>query len=216
MKRIAGVPILITLFYVAAFVVANLDGYHLHLYSPWQQTTAGLETAIPEANWIHGWPIAFAVRPSMYSKTGKNDTIQNFVPSNTGVYSRWPIESYNGLFDFRMCAVDFAYFLSTSFGVYLAAGRICKTLRIRLRFSILFLLAIITASACLVYFRNFALADRYGLQYTVLGILYCGGSIAILWTLARLVAACRWFHIISGQNNADAPQSPSQTNLLNH
>ena len=182
MKSELSIPLATTLLYVTAFILANLDGYHLHFIDTWNSKPVSLKTEIPNAYWIHGWPVGFAVRPSVYSKSaGKGVVIRSFAISDQGVYSRWPIDSFVQRFDLLAFLTDVLYFVATSFGICIATRQFCNRFRLKLRFGISSLILLTAACALVARFREPIFTNRFYLQYFILAVLYAGAFAIFFW-----------------------------------
>ncbi|GAA5511113.1 hypothetical protein [Novipirellula caenicola] len=178
----------VTLLVLGSFAFLNLDGYQLHFASPWGGI-GEMAGEPPTHNWAHGWPVAFAVRSSVYSiSTGRGVTVASFT-GGYSLYSRWPIdESPIAAFSGMAATCDMLLGIVLAIGTYAGTRKLVGDIQIRLRFGLRTLLACVFAFAILLAFRNWLFPTRYVIELlaaTVVGFGACVSVIAIPLHLRR-------------------------------
>ena len=183
-----ALPALATLLVLGSFAFLNLDGYQLHLVSPWGGV-GEMTGEPPTHNWTHGWPVAFAVRSSIYSvNAGRGVVVASFIGGH-GLYSRWPIdESPIAAFSGIAATIDLLLLFALAFGAYVGTRTIAGYIGIRLRFRLRTLFACMFAFAILLAFRDWLFPSRFVIELLA-GLVIAYGTgvsvIAIAWRFRR-------------------------------
>lgn len=168
MRHEQSFAILCTLVVVASLAFLNLDGYQKYL----ALTTNGarfhgpgnFSGEPPVINWVHGWPIGFAIRSSIQlpnplppggvilSAAGAPDL------PNT---SRWPFDSTPiRHFGVSGAVLDALICLAIGVGTYLGAKGFAERLKLQVRFRLATILVLIAAVALVVRQRDWIFATR--------------------------------------------------------
>ncbi len=176
---------------LASCVFLNVDGYQLHLISPWGGV-GEITGEPPLVNWCHGWPVGFAIRSSMYSvDAGRGVNVQSFT-GDCGLYSRWPIdESPVIAFSVLAAVCDLLICMTLVCGTFVGARKLALHFGFRLRFGIRSLLVWVFVLAVVLTLRHWVFASRYVLEViafvvTTFGICMC--LMAIPWRTGELDA----------------------------
>jgi hypothetical protein len=164
----------VTALIAVALAFLNLDGYQLHVASPWGRGDVVGEP--PVSNWVHGWPIGFAVRSSIYSvHAGRGAKVQSFTGEH-GLYSRWPFDdSPVSAFSVLAASGNLLICALLLIGTFVGTRKLAGRLKLHLQFTLRALLICVLASAVLVAGREWFFASRYVLEtIAVLSIAFAG------------------------------------------
>src|SRR5690606_15397516 len=136
----------------------------LHLISPWGGV-GEIKGEPPLINWAHGWPVAFAIRSSVYSvSAGRGIPVQS-IAGDVGLYSRWPIDD-SPIIAFSVVAAvcDVLFCLALVCGTFVGARKLARRFGLRLRFGIRSLLVGFSVLAVVLTSRHWLFASRYVLE----------------------------------------------------
>ena len=177
-------PAVATFAVIGSFGFLNLDGYQLHLASPWGGIGA-MTGEPPTSNWVHGWPVGFAVRPSIYSvSAGRGVKVRSFT-GEYGLYSRWPIdESPVGPFSRAAAACDLLLCIVLASGTFVGTRKLAGYFGCRPQFGLRSLFACIFAFAIVIAWRDWIFQSRYVselLAATAVVFGTCVSTLAIPW-----------------------------------
>lgn len=166
----------------------NLDGYQIHLYSPWGLGEVAAEP--PIINWVHGWPVGCTVRASAYSvNAGKGVPVASFT-GDAGSYSRWPLDD-SPVFVHSTAALltNIAFLVLVVPSTFLGVGRLADRYGWRMRFSMRMLLLVMTIACISLVSRNYIFGSRMILEaiaVTVVLMGMCLGVVAFCMDCQRL------------------------------
>jgi hypothetical protein len=179
-----ALPLLATLLTLVSFVFLNLDGYQLHLFSPWGN--GDVTGGPPLANWAHGWPIGFAVRSSIYSVQAGRGVIAPSFTGEIGFYSRWPTDNAPVVaFSGFAAGCDLLLGLLLVWGTFIGTSKLVGYLGLKPRFSLRTLFVSVAAAAVLLAGREWIFASRYVVEaVAVLGVAL-GGCLSVTAMIIR-------------------------------
>jgi hypothetical protein len=182
----SGLPAVMALFVIISMIFLNMDGYHLHLISPWSGP-GDVTSEPPEINWVHGWPIGFAVRSSIYSQQrGKGVPVQS-IAGRAGLYSRWPIdEAPIAVWSWAAAIADFAICGFVVCGAFAGSRSLASHFGWKLRFTMRSMMLVVTIISIAIATRNLLFTSRYVLESAAFGIAMCGCGLSA-WRLVQKV-----------------------------
>lgn len=167
------IPWLITLCVLAALVFLNVDGYRIHLFSPWPNSSFSLQTPLGEG-WSHGWPVEAAVRQDF--NLPSTPVFSGYRP--TDLTSRWPIDNAPiQAFHKGAAIVDALFAVALTIGTYLGAKRLPQW---SLRFSIRTALLCVATCATALAFRNILFASRYMPEFPAFAVVLIGVVLSLV------------------------------------
>lgn len=113
----------------------------------------------------HGWPVAFAIRSSIYTvSAGRGISVQT-ITGDVGRYSRWPIDDSSIIAFSAVAAVsDVLFCLALVCGTFVGARKLTRRFGLRLRFGIRSLLVGFSIFAVVLASRHWLFASRYVLE----------------------------------------------------
>jgi hypothetical protein len=158
----------------------NLDGYHIHIASPWSGR-GDFKAELPSINWVHGWPMGFAVRSSIYSpKAGKGVPITS-ITGELGYYSRWPFDNAPMVaFNAGVAVIDCALCTLVVLGTYLGMRRLAARFGWRLRYSTRTLLIIMGVTSLGLFFRYKLFTNRLVFEASAAAVVLVGVSLCLI------------------------------------
>ena len=179
-----SLPLIVTFAVLSAFVFLNVDGYQLHLISPWGGV-GEITGEPPFVNWAHGWPVCFAIRSSIYSvSAGQGVKVQSFTGEHS-FYSRWPIdESPVAAFSVFAATCDLLFCVIFLIGTFVGTRKISVKLGLQFQFGMRSLLACMLICAVLLAARDWVFASRFVLEaFAILATVFGGAMcwLAIPW-----------------------------------
>jgi hypothetical protein len=195
------IAVLATTFVAATLLVANLDGYHNHLFG--SKTTFDNDPRSSFFNWAHGWPWPFIVRTSIYPVSGIYTTT-GFIGSH-GFHSRWPFDDAPVLFlGLKPILFDFICWAALILGTAYGTQRLARWWNPGNSFGLKTLFVVTAVVAVGVQFGPALFDDesRYALYYTTLSV---AGAAAMLTLFSVADISLRIFRWLRPRN-----QGPSQ------
>lgn len=226
-KPMRSLPLLLTSLIIIAIAYVNADGYHNEWRfrkHPWKYDEFVLvHPGYPEANalqaesinWLHGWPLPFVGRQSIYSlQKGKGVPLKSgAIAGPTGRYSRWPIDNAP-TFRFRptWLALDLALAGLMVSGTVYSLFHIRNWKRARFQFGIRHAFSLITAVAICVAFRAHLPSFKIALDYSALGLIVVGSLLAVAaflvvtWRSIRCVSLCVYSHVCTMCSKRNRPR----------
>ena len=181
-----ALPAFATLLVLGSFAFLNIDGYQLHLASPWGGI-GEMAGEPPAHDWCHGWPVGFAVRSSIYSiNAGRGVSVASFTGGH-GLYSRWPIdESPIAAFSGMAAICDVLLCIVLAIGTYHGTRKVAGYTGIRLRFGLRTLLTCVFAFAVLLAFRDWLFPNRYVIEVIAALVIGYGTFVSVVAFPLRL------------------------------
>jgi hypothetical protein len=179
------ITILVTVFVAATLIVANLDGYHNHLFSR-NTTFADDPRAEGLFMWAHGWPWYFMSRvphdppPPMGRWTAAS--------WESGFTSRWPFDDARALFrGVTPLVLDCVCFVVLVLGTAYASHQFARRYYVRNTFGLktLFAATAIVAVAACFGPTLFDAQSRYLLYYTSLAVA-AGAAVLALFSVGHI------------------------------
>jgi hypothetical protein len=167
------IAVLATVFVAAILLVANLDGYHNHLFNHFfaGDTEFADDPRTALFNWSHGWPWMFMVRASIYPLSGVY-TGNGFIGAH-GFNSRWPFDDARVfLLDIKPLVFDCVCCIALVVGTAYATQRLGCWLYPRNSYGLKTLFIATAIAAVFICFGPDMFTDdsRYSLYYTTLSV----------------------------------------------
>lgn len=181
----------------ASLIFLNLDGYQEHLMLNSNGTEfrgpGDLWGEPPVINWVHGWPIGFAIRSSIQlpNPLPPGGVILSPAGESLDNTSRWPFDATPiRHFGTSGAVLDILICLATSIGTYTGAGRFAGRFGLRVRFNLATILTLIALAALVIWQREWIFATRYTGQAiafagVAFGLFFCGVWIVSICMPAR-------------------------------